>query len=790
MPLTQHGNTVVIDVVANYVDNLSPGVARSTSVLNNLDRVVTNTRTELNRLNNTNTSVSVNDQATSKLDQIMATARRFAGGTFRATIGIIDNATAPLRMIYNSLFNLKTLAMTVSGLVMGKLMVGNSIALADQLETAQIGFENILGSAQEAQKFMGGIKEFARTTPFDTSGVVSGVQQMLNSGWDISNVMEDMRTIGDAAAAVGGANTENLSGILLAINQMRMAGKVNSQDMMQMTNRGLPAWQLLADAYGVSTTEIRKMTKDGKIDAETAIQAMLQAMKERYGGMMESNSTRTVNGIMSNLEDTFNIKILERWGYGLQEGVIGGLSKMATFLDQIDPLLTSVGDKLYALGSFLGDKFARVVTTLTSRFRSEFMVFDADLQEWLMRPELADASLGELAGMAMNIISGSIDEWWNNGGEDFAIDIGGKIAKAIAKGFGGMFKEAFKLAPGGDSASPLSLLSALYLGKTFSPVASPVLRGLFGALGKGGDALGRVTGVGSVLGRATLFGRLAFGAGSIWNMATSDDKGKAIAQTGETIVGGLAGSKLGGLVGGAIGTLAGPAGTAVGAAVGSVLGGFLGSSVLPIVDEKLGIFDAIRYDFSNLADAWPGMWQGAIDNIVGLFRDFIGGSTIASIIRDAFVGMIPGGVSTGENAGSVTPHKVSGNTMINSRGKLYKATLNKNGIGSAITPYAEGGLYSTPHMGLLGEDGPEAIIPLSGKHRGRGLSLLRQAQSAMGVSSGSGVSVGGVTVNISVAGGDSVASAISAQSDEIKEAITGVLYSAMAEVYANKPVMA
>lgn len=47
--------------------------------------------------------------------------------------------------------------------------------------------------------------------------------------------------------------------------------------------------------------------------------------------------------------------------------------------------------------------------------------------------------------------------------------------------------------------------------------------------------------------------------------------------------------------------------------------------------------------------------------------------------------------------------------------------------------YADGGLISAPHMGLVGEAGPEMIIPLSRQRSKRGRALWEQAGSLLGV---------------------------------------------------------
>ena len=62
-------------------------------------------------------------------------------------------------------------------------------------------------------------------------------------------------------------------------------------------------------------------------------------------------------------------------------------------------------------------------------------------------------------------------------------------------------------------------------------------------------------------------------------------------------------------------------------------------------------------------------------------------------------------------------------------------------LGASITPHAEGGILTRPHMGLVAEAGAEAVIPLTDK--GKGIPLLMQAAHMLGlqgVSSSSSIS--------------------------------------------------
>lgn len=55
------------------------------------------------------------------------------------------------------------------------------------------------------------------------------------------------------------------------------------------------------------------------------------------------------------------------------------------------------------------------------------------------------------------------------------------------------------------------------------------------------------------------------------------------------------------------------------------------------------------------------------------------------------------------------------------------------GYSDATAKHAEGGIMTSPHVGLVAEDGAEAIIPLSGKRRERGLSIWERAGELLGV---------------------------------------------------------
>lgn len=97
------------------------------------------------------------------------------------------------------------------------------------------------------------------------------------------------------------------------------------------------------------------------------------------------------------------------------------------------------------------------------------------------------------------------------------------------------------------------------------------------------------------------------------------------------------------------------------------------------------------------------------------------------------------------SVGYVTQEQKKGLSTVGNAGAFGAAggvaggVMGAVGIASAavksglIEKHAFGGLVNGPRLSWIGEDGPEAIIPLSGKYRSRGLRLYEQAGQYLGI---------------------------------------------------------
>lgn len=392
--------------------------------------------------------LGLKDTATAGIKKAMSAGMSFGRKTFSAVLKIDDKVTSQIKKIpsviskiKNSIFSLKTLAGGVMTGIAAKKLIADPVSLADEFETYQIGFETMLKSKEKATKFMDSAKKFASVTPFDTSAVVSNAQRMLAYGFSDKDIIPDLTKIGNASAALG-AGEEGISRVSRALGQMKTNGRLNAEDMNQLTDVGINAWKYLADAEGKSIAQIREMSQKGEISGDKAVKTILNGLKE-FDGMMDKTSNSTVSGLMSNIKDTFDINIVSKWGKGLQKGATKGLGEFADYLDKSDAKLKEAGTSLEKLGEYAS----------TSVFKGLEKAGDK-IDDLISMPKFQNASIGGKISIAWDeLIANPFSQWWDSKGKPAIVKKITGIGKDIAKAAGNWFKGSLKdLLPGGDKA--------------------------------------------------------------------------------------------------------------------------------------------------------------------------------------------------------------------------------------------------------------------------------------------------------------------------------------------------
>lgn len=190
-----------------------------------------------------------------------------------------------------------------TGMAGGILNMGiASVQAAAQMRQYEIAFQTMLKSAEAGTQMLRDLQQFAAETPFDVPGVVSAGQQLMAFGFKAEEIIPMLTNLGDAASGLG-LGTEGVSRLAYALGQMQTSGKLNAQDMMQLTSAGISAWDMLAQAAGKTVAEMKDLCSKGAIDSKAAVQTIVAGMNEQFGGMMAKTSDE-VAGLLANIEET------------------------------------------------------------------------------------------------------------------------------------------------------------------------------------------------------------------------------------------------------------------------------------------------------------------------------------------------------------------------------------------------------------------------------------------------------------------------------------------------------
>jgi tape measure domain-containing protein len=173
------------------------------------------------------------------------------------------------------------------------------------LQTAALSFETLLGSADKARSHLEELEKFSLKSPFQFEDVLAASARMSAFGFQVKSRLGDLRALADAAsvaAGSGGNFKEALDGITTALGQMQAKGKVSAEEMNQLAERGIPAWDILSEQVGKTKAELMKLSEQGKLRGDVAKDLLLEGFAARYDGLSE-RLAQTLAGKESNAQD-------------------------------------------------------------------------------------------------------------------------------------------------------------------------------------------------------------------------------------------------------------------------------------------------------------------------------------------------------------------------------------------------------------------------------------------------------------------------------------------------------
>ena len=297
-----------------------------------------------------------------KFDTIVETAKVVSGfrdiqNAVHQTAERVEKDGKSIDDVISNIQNSMNIA--IGGWSIGKF-VNQMMQVRGQFQQTEMAFKTMLQSEEKADALMKQMIHTAAITPFGVEDVTEGAKQLLAFNVAAEDVNKTLIGLGDVAAGMG----LNLKDLVMLYGTTIAKGKMDTMDLYQFLNRGIPIADEIAKVMGLDVTnaikEVQKQIKAGKVTSDIFIQAMqsMTAEGSKFGGLMEAQS-KTITGQISNIEDAIE-QMFNELGKS-QEGVINtGLGVVSTLVENWE----TVGKVLMTVVAAYGAYKAAVIAMI------------------------------------------------------------------------------------------------------------------------------------------------------------------------------------------------------------------------------------------------------------------------------------------------------------------------------------------------------------------------------------------------------------------------------------------
>lgn len=222
------------------------------------------------------------DAATRRTQRFTADVQTQGGVVDRVFHSLGRSAKASLQVAATA-----AAATTVGVAALGKNTLSTGLAYNAMQQNANAALKTMLGSQKAVNEQMEKLGKLAQNSPFSKATFISAQQQLIAFGVEVEKVIPLLDAMQNAVAASGGGS-QQLADLAFVIAQIKAAGKITGQDLIQLGQRGINAAEIIGKAFGKSSAEVKAMISKNQIDADQAIDALTKGMMEKFGGATDA----------------------------------------------------------------------------------------------------------------------------------------------------------------------------------------------------------------------------------------------------------------------------------------------------------------------------------------------------------------------------------------------------------------------------------------------------------------------------------------------------------------------
>jgi|GEM_PF-3959577 len=328
-------------------------------------------------------------------DRLSKSFKRMVSSAKRAGTGAMKLGKK-IASLAKNMFSLKGLILTIGIGYLAKQFI-DAAASAERLRIRLDAFTKGQGAA-----YFDKLNKWAALLPVNTEEAIDAFTKL--QAYGIKPTTDLMTTLVDTVTALGG-QSDSLTGIARALGQIQTKGRVSAEEINQLAEQGVNARKYLSEAFDLlpsAFNELDKAIKETGATTQDAIDAIFSGMNKEFGGMA-NRIKNSWQGLMNRLiHQWFNFRRITMES-GLFQFMKSQLQKFLEFLESpagtkamkewAEKIAGFVFDATRAMiKSFKGviilvSGISEEVTSLFKKIKSMPLLGDKDYREYLKAKE-------------------------------------------------------------------------------------------------------------------------------------------------------------------------------------------------------------------------------------------------------------------------------------------------------------------------------------------------------------------------------------------------------------------
>ena len=177
----------------------------------------------------------------------------------------------------------------------GMALAGGAKRIAD-VQQADVVMETMGLNDDDRGKLIGQYKGLAQNTPYSTGSISMLGSGLLSAGMSQDDLQGALKGAIDTGALYG----MSLDEIGLPLKQIQAKGKAQGDDIMQLTDRGIPIYKWLAEQKGVDQSKVADMVSKGQVSSDDVFKALAKNSEggaEKAAGTLKGSWTNFLSSI-------------------------------------------------------------------------------------------------------------------------------------------------------------------------------------------------------------------------------------------------------------------------------------------------------------------------------------------------------------------------------------------------------------------------------------------------------------------------------------------------------------